>query len=242
MNSGIGIERCLSFINSQLKNGKVRNWNDDSGEIRAVTISRQTGCGALATAEKLADYLQARTPTDTPRWTVFDRNLVERVLEDHNLPQRLAKFMPENWCSEIDDTIEELFGLHPPSWLLVRETAETILRLVKIGNVIIIGRGANVITANLESVFHVRLVAPLEKRVQHIQESDHLDSKAALNFIYREDNGRKRYLRKHYQKEIDDPLLYHLVVNTGMVDYEKTARLIGEIVLQKQQQRSAVTN
>jgi len=36
-----------------------------------------------------------------------------------------------------------------------------------------------------------------------------------LEFIQREDRGRKRYLRKHYQKDIDDPLPYHLVINTG---------------------------
>jgi cytidylate kinase len=234
MNSGIGIERCLSFINTQLKNGKVRNRNEDSGEIRAVTISRQTGCGALAIAEKLANYLQARTPEDKPHWTVFDRNLVERVLVEHSLPQRLARFMPENWSSEIEDTLDELFGLHPPSWLLVRETAETILRLVKIGNVIIIGRGANLITSKFDSVFHVRLVAPLQQRAQHIQETEDLDRRAALELIHREDKGRKRYLRKHYEQDINDPLLYHVLLNTGLLDYDRTARLIGGIVLEKQ--------
>ena len=31
---------------------------------------------------------------------------------------------------------------------------------------------------------------------------------------------------KYYRKDIDDPLLYHLVVNTDRVTYEETARLI----------------
>jgi hypothetical protein len=164
---------------------------------------------------------------------VFDRNLVERVLEDHHLPQRLAKFMPENQASEISDTIDELCGLHPPSWLLVRQTAETILRLAKLGNVIIIGRGANIITAKLKSVFHVRLVASLEARVRHIEEKDRLDRKAALEFIHREDRGRKRYLKKHYQKDINDPLLYHLTINTDLINYERAARLIADTPMQK---------
>ena len=113
---------------------------------RAITISRQSGCGAHAVAEKLAAWLQARSPKDAPPWTVFDRNLVEKVLEDHNLPQRLAKFMPEDRVSEMADTMDELFGLHPPSWTLVRQAADTILHLAELGNVILIGRGANVIT------------------------------------------------------------------------------------------------
>ncbi len=226
----MGIDRCLSYISSQMRNGKGPNGAEVPGQIRAVTISRQAGCGASAVAQKLADCLQSRTHAEGAQWTVFDRNLVEKVLEEHNLPERLAKFMPENWISEIEDTIDELFGLHPPSWILVRQTAETILRLAKLGNVIIIGRGSNIITAKLDSVFHVRLVAPLEKRVQHIQEIDHLERKAALEFIHREDKGRQRYIRRYYKKDINDPQLYHLVINTGLMGYEGAARIISDAV------------
>jgi cytidylate kinase len=240
MNAQTGIERCLSFINSQVRNGKGADDAEPAGQIRAVTISRQAGCGALPVAQKLAEYLQSRTPEGDAHWTVFDRNLVEKVLEDHHLPQRLGKFMPENWISEVEDTIDELFGLHPPSWILVRQTAETILRLAKLGNVIIIGRGSNIITARLDSVFHVRLVAPLEKRVEHIQETDHLDRKAAMEFIHREDKGRKRYLRRYYKKDIDDPLLYHLIINTGFIGYDRTAQVIGDLVLEKREHWHAV--
>jgi hypothetical protein len=32
----------------------------------------------------------------TPSWTVFDQDLVDKVLEDHNLPTRFARFMVED--------------------------------------------------------------------------------------------------------------------------------------------------
>ena len=118
---------------------------------RTVTISRQTGSGAHPVAEKLAALLQAHTPKEARPWTVFDRNLVEKVLQDHDLPERPARFMPEDRISSISDTMEELFDLHPPSWLLVRKISETILRLVELGNVIVIGRGATAITASLRT-------------------------------------------------------------------------------------------
>jgi cytidylate kinase len=232
MHAHAGLEKCLTFISSQLP-GTDSGWSAaEPGSMRqAVTISRQAGCGALEVAEKLARYLQEHSPKDAARWTVFDRNLVEKVLEDHNLPQRLRRFMPENRISEIEDTIDELFGLHPSSWLLVRQTAETILRLTMLGNVILIGRAANVITSQLENVFHVRLVASLEKRAARIQHNDRLDPKAALDFIRREDRGRKRYLRKYYHRDISDLLLYHLVINTDLVPCEKAARIVGDAVL-----------
>src|ERR1035438_7694939 len=181
MNLAHGLERCRTFIDAHMQaGGKGLVSAKDGGRRRAVTISRQTGSGAHVVAEKLAACLQAHTPSDARPWTVFDRNLVEKVLEDHNLPQRLARFMPEDRVSEIADTMDELFGLHPPSWTLVRQTTETILHLAELGNVILIGRGATVITGKLDYVFHVRLVGSLGKRVAHIQELHRLSKQAAL--------------------------------------------------------------
>ena len=182
-------------------------------------------------AEKLAAYLRARSPAGGACWTVFDRNLVETVLQDHSLPERLARFMPERWVSEIEGTLDELFGLHPPSWILVRQTAETILRLAKLGHVILIGRGATVITAKMAQVFHVRLVAPLAKRIERIQQTHGLSARAALKFIRQADKGRALYLRKYYGRDLIDPLLYHLVINTDSMGIDEAAALIADCAL-----------
>ena len=81
-------------------------------------------------------------PSQLP-WMVFDRNLVEQVLEDHHLPNHLARLMPEDRVSDLTDMLHQMFGFHPPFWTLVHQTSETILRLANQGNVILIGRGAN---------------------------------------------------------------------------------------------------
>lgn len=232
MNTQAGFDSYLTFINCQLQPpGKAASSAGEGFQKRAVGISRQSGCGAHVIAGKLAQYLQARSPKNAPPWTVFDRNLVEKVLAEHNLPQRLARFMPEDRVLEINDIMDELFGLHPPSWTLVQQTSETILHLAELGNVIILGHGANAITAKLPHVFHVRVVASLEKRIEHMQQFEGLSKKAADARIRREDLGRQRYLKKHFGKNIDDPLLYHMVLNTDLVSLDDAARLIGDAVL-----------
>jgi cytidylate kinase len=234
MNTQYGLERCRTFINAQLQTaGKGAAAAEAGVSRRAVTISRQTGSGAYSVAEKLAAFLQARSPKGACPWTVFDRNLVEKVLEDHNLPQRLAQFMPEDRVSEIADTMDELFDLHPPSWTLVRQTTDTILRLAELGNVILIGRGATVIASKFDYAFHVRLVGSLERRVKHIQEVAHLSKEDALARIRREDRGRERYLKKYFDTDLNDPLLYHLVINTDLVPYEEAARIIADAVMER---------
>jgi cytidylate kinase len=234
MNATLGLDRCLSFINCQLQ-PPTRHEVDGGGTgTCAVTISRQSGCGAHVFGEKLIDYFQRRTPRNGKPWTIFDRDLVEAVLQDHGLPARLARFMPEDRVSHLEDIIQDIFSLHPPTEILVRQTSETILHLAELGNVVILGRGGSVITARLPHVVNVRLVAPLEERVAHMHHFDKLDRKHAMERIEREDNGRRRYLKKYFAKDIDDPLLYHLVINTGSVTLQEAAEIVGEVACARQ--------
>ena len=226
-----GLEHCFSFINSQLQSADESKAFSKNGVRRAVTISRQTGCEALAVAEKLAHYLQEHSPKNVPPWTVFDRNLIDKVLEDHYLPAYLAKFLPEDRASELEDFLNELFAVRPPSSTIIRQTAETILKLAALGNVILIGRGGNMITAKLPDVLHVRLVAPFEKRVGHIHKSHGMTEAEGRKFCQTEDRGRERYLKKYFDADINDPQLYHMVINTAQFDNNAIAKLIGEAVL-----------
>ncbi|HKI69559.1 MAG TPA: cytidylate kinase-like family protein [Verrucomicrobiae bacterium] len=228
------LENALAFVNCQLQPVNRLAYRETAAcQPRAITISRQAGCGALVVANKLAELLQLRGPKEAPTWTVFDRNLIDKVLEDHNLPRWFAKFLPEDRLSELQDIIDDLFGLHPPSRTVVEHTAETILQLANLGNVILIGRGANIISARLPDVFHVRLVAPLAKRVEHAHTYYDMTEDQARIFCVREDRGRSRYLRKYYRADVNDPLTYHLVINTGLVSYEQAAHLIADTAARK---------
>lgn len=225
-------DKCLTFIGTQLESKPSRLRRKETPQP-AVTISRQTGAGGLPVANQLAEYLQTHGPEPQRPWTVFDRNLVAQVLQDHQLPREIARYMPEDKISQLNDMVEELLGLHPPSWTLIRQSAETILHLAELGNVILVGYGSHVITAPLNNVFHVRLTGSEEKRVELVQEFYHLNRKAALDFMRKEDRGRRRFLRKYFGKDIDDPLLYHLTINTDWIPFAEAARIIGDAVLRR---------
>jgi cytidylate kinase len=136
--------------------------------------------------------------------------------------------------SGIADTIDQLLGMHPPTWVLVRKTADTILHLAELGNVILIGRGANVVTARLGYALHVRLVGSVQRRIEHVRDHLHLDPHAAAEYVRKEDLGRRRYLKKYYGQDVDDPLQYHLLINTDRVPYAEAAALIADAVMTRQ--------
>ncbi|MCP5517925.1 MAG: cytidylate kinase-like family protein [Verrucomicrobiales bacterium] len=232
MKDATSADHCLSFISSQLRPASAKAGSGEAPKL-AITLSRQTGAGAWLVAPRLAELLQEITRPAASRWTVFDRELVEKVLQDHNLPASLARFMPEDRIPYVQGALQELLGLHPPSWTLVEKTTETIRKLASLGNVILIGRGANVITGEMRHVFHARLVGSIENRTRCAADFFKLELKAAREFVERTDRGRQRYLKEHFGADVDDPLQYDLTINTDRVPFERAAELIASAALQK---------
>lgn len=226
----IGSDKCESYIERHFGQKGKRLVGEASQP--AITISRSEGAGGLTVSSELASYLKAKVPTHE-EWTIFDQKLVTKVIEVFNLKGRIGEFMKEDHKGMVSDAIEEFLGLHPSTWTLVERTNATILRLAQIGNVILVGRGANVVTSELPNVFHVRLVGSFEKRVEQAQKVFGFDLKAATSYIKKKDQGRKRYLKDNFDADIDDSLLYDVVINTDRVRYDEAARLIGDEVIRR---------
>jgi cytidylate kinase len=115
---------------------------------------------------------------------------------------------------------------------MVKQTAETLLQLAELGSVILIGRAGNIVTARLPHVLHIRLVAPLEERIERICHDDRKTPAEARRFCLEEEQARARYLKTYFRADINDPMHYHLVINTSRVGYDNAARVIGDATLQ----------
>ncbi len=233
------VDKSGSFVASQFRNSMGSTGVNPARCVGpAVTISHQTGAGAHHVAPSLAELLGQANPSEP--WTVFDRQLVETALEEHRLPLQLAKKMPEDKRSYVDDVLDDLFGLRPPSWVLVPQVAETILRLAESGHVVLIGRGATLVTAQLPNMFHVRLVASLATRIGRVQAGRSLTLEEATKFVEHADRGRERYVRANFHARLDNELLYHMVLNTDRLTYADAAAVIAEGALRYFQRESGV--
>lgn len=223
------LDQCLTYISTQLETRNKRAETLDPGPSGpAVTISYQAGSGAHETAVRLAGLLQAEAHSKSAPWTVFDRHLVEKALEDHHMSQALARFIPEDRQSSLRQVMDTMFGVIPSAWEMVPKIAETVLNLADAGHVILVGRGANFITATRPNVFHVRLVGSLPRRIQREQDLHQLTLEVATKSVNEEDRARGRYVKAHFGEGIEDDLLYHLVINTDRVSPVEAAGLISD--------------
>jgi cytidylate kinase len=102
--------------------------------------------------------------------------------------------------------------------------------LAEEGNVVIMGRGSNLVLKNFPGVLHVGVVAPLEFRIETTMSRDGMSRKAAEKYIADEELARISFFKRHFKAHPDDPLLYHMVVNPGTLGIETSAVVISQAV------------
>jgi cytidylate kinase len=92
--------------------------------------------------------------------------------------------------------------------------------------VILVGRGANFATSGLAGGIHVRLVAPPERRARYYAERFGVSEADALAHNARCDASRRRYVSAHFNRAVENPAAYDLVINTAQVPLPEAAQLV----------------
>jgi cytidylate kinase len=103
---------------------------------------------------------------------------------------------------------------------------DTIVGAYKRDNVVIVGRGGQAILRENYGVLHVRLNAPLGARALRIKERESFGLGAATDLVKQKDQATSAYLKRFFDIDWDNPLLYHLILNTGKWESEDIAQMI----------------
>lgn len=98
--------------------------------------------------------------------------------------------------------------------------------LAREGNVLILGRGGQVLLKNFPGALHLQIVAPLAYRVQIVMERTSLDKRSAQSRIRASDRARADYIRRYHGADWLDPTLYHLTMNTAQIPLATAVDLI----------------
>jgi cytidylate kinase len=184
-----------------------------------VTISRQAGSGGRDLGIQLAKRLNEKHPTGHP-WQFLDRELVERIAADHHLSADLVQSLERSSHTWIG----EFFGGmslkdHAPSELTVlKRVVETVRALARAGHVILVELGGAFITHGMAKGLHVRLVAPLEWRIERMARTENLTKERARERVRQLDRSRESFRQKYWpQYSLDQPEVFHLVMNASML-------------------------
>jgi cytidylate kinase len=109
---------------------------------------------------------------------------------------------------------------------LSRFTAEEILELAQKGKVIIRGWGATGVLRHIPHVLRVRVCADMGFRERVMTQRLGLEAAAARREIDRSDAAHAAIVRSFFGVDWQNPLIYHLVLNTGSVPIETCVTIV----------------
>ncbi len=199
-----------------------------------VTISRQAGAGGHTLAQALLVQMDKEKDPLFQGWRMFDHELCMKILRDSNLKVPLESLLKEEYQTQIEEILLGLMTDESPQETVIKKTFETIRALATFGKVILVGRAGSCVTEGLPSGVHVRLAAPEPNRLRRMADLLHLSSeKAVRKALNKQDQDRARLVKDYFNKNIDDPLLYDTVWNTGRVPMETIASCIIAVVRQR---------
>jgi cytidylate kinase len=178
--------------------------------MAVITLSREMGSRGDDVARAAAERLGLR---------LVGRELINRAAKEAGAP--------EVALAEIDEL--GLLGVKPSAAALrlYREKAVAVIHeLAAAGDVLLVGRGGQVILANQPGVLHVRFIAPLDTRLALVQARCRVPAAVAAARIEASDAARTGFLKRHFGVHGDEAHLYDLVINMAHLDVMAAVDLV----------------
>ena len=105
-------------------------------------------------------------------------------------------------------------------------TTNVVVDLARSGDVVIIGRGANIMLADVPGVVHVGMWAPLELRIETAMERENFSEAQARKYVEELEQARITFFNKFFKVNPHDPSLYHVMINMGKINVESAVDIV----------------
>jgi cytidylate kinase len=175
-----------------------------------VTVSRQLGAGGSEIARGLAERLG---------WQVFDHEIIRLIAAETDSREQILRRLDERSWNQFRDYITQMLIGSPGRSGYVLEMTRVMWGLAREGNAILLGRGANWFL-NPRYGLRLRVIASREYREARLVETRGVGAQDARRMIRESDAEKAAFIRQAFDREIDDPLGYDMVLNLGTLDLE----------------------
>lgn len=175
-----------------------------------ITISRQIGSLGDEIAKATAD------------------SLGYQYIEKVQISEKLSR------CGFSISDIDKFDEKKPPIWQTLSMQKELFAHFIQAAvyelaakkNVVIVGRGGQVILKDIPGTLHVRVIAPFTTRARRLMKQRGYDKKTAQRIIRRSDRDSSGYLRTYFEASLDDSDLYDLIINTRAMTPSESIEMI----------------
>ncbi len=186
--------------------------------FRLITIEREYGCGAAAIAATLADQLG---------WKLWDQLLTEEIARlanvepsavmrcDERMDSRLHRLAKSFWRGSYERNSGALGSQVFDTDRMMAMMQETMNKIGREGNAVVVGRGAPYLLRENPDAFHVFLYAPRSEKIRRTVAGGHTEEDAA-DRVDSVDRERSAYVKHYFNADWPTRSLYHVMLNTAV--------------------------
>lgn len=180
-----------------------------------VTISRDYGSSGDDIAQKLAQRLNV---------SYYDKHILEAIIEAAPENRAIMERLDEQVSSTRDEVMQVIITGKSPTDEYRRHLVNVILSIARKSGVIV-GRGAHLILSK-HRVLRVRVVASPDTCAMRVAKRENIALAQASDWVKRANEGRADFFKKMFNRSINDPTAFDLVINTDHIDAEIATQLI----------------
>ncbi len=197
-----------------------------------ITISRETGCGAIEIVKLLIKEFKAKKGE---KWRYIDKAVLTDSAEELKLDKSKISYVFEaKTKTHADEILSALSSRYYKSNKVVRKTIKDVIKhYAEEGRVILVGRAGAAITAGMGKGIHIRLIAPVSWRVDSLMKVSHMSLKQTREYIADIDNKRKK-LFAFFCNNKDRDMCFDLTINCAGFSRKQIVEIILHALEQKQ--------
>jgi cytidylate kinase len=194
-----------------------------------ITISREYGAGASDLAARLGEtlgwpVLDAEIPHEVAwRLGIPDDSLEEW---DEHAPGLLESIGHALVMGSPDVVLDPTYARRPDAEDVAGATRALLLERAATAPLIVVGHGGQAIFHERPGTLHVRLVAPIEVRAERVTRRRSITRQEAVAIAQSVDRDRMNYVKQFHHRDVRDPLLYAIIINTGSVAMPEAEALV----------------
>jgi cytidylate kinase len=184
-----------------------------------LTIARKYGSGGREIGQAIAEQLN---------YDYIDRR---RILDD----MRAEGKQWEERAKQFDENYPKIWERYDWSFRgFVALNQSYFLNYALKDKVVIMGRGGNFLLKGIPCILRVRVIAPIEKRIEKVMEREGVNSENARWLIEKADHEMAGAIYLIYGRNWDNPAEYEMVFDTGIQTTDAIITVIKNGLLEKE--------
>ena len=213
---------------------RIQEKKSEPGPV--ITISRDTGCSAPAISKLLYDQIQLKFYTDKQNpgpWKLIDKEVLHIAAQTLKInPYELDYVFKDVEKAAISEVLESLSSKYYHSDRKIKRIVTNAIRgMAEQGHIIFLGRGSVAVTRDMKNSLHVKMIAPLDWRINQVAGRFNLTLVKAAIFVKESDERRSKLIECFGGKY--DNSLFDVTYNTATLTHEEIVDQIFELAKHK---------